>query len=209
MDAIEGLDDGAYAHFTFQAKQQPEILQFMLPAYYISSHVGVLGLVALAVGICVLRRKWRSAAMTLLAVVAAFAAIQLAQTFVPRPRPQDAGLFLNRDNIFFLGESATVSSYPSVSVFLSTLALILLGRALWDLLPQGLRMVYSILAGFLIVWISLSQFFFALHYVTDVIGGIAGGTLFGWIACLLTPADSPPVVVAPVTSMPVTDITRL
>lgn len=201
MDAIEGLDDGAYAHFTFQAKQQPEILQAMLPAYYISSYVGVLALVALAVAIFVLRRKWRAASVTLLGLIAGLAAIQLAQTLVPRPRPQEAGLSLQRDRFLFLGESTTVSSYPSVGVFLSTFALILLGRALWDVLPQGLRMVYSIIACFVVVWVCLSQFFFALHYVTDVIGGVAGGALFGWIACLLIPPNSQPVA-APTDSLP-------
>ena len=41
MDAIEALDDGANAHFTWQSRELPVIVGYMQVAYYISSYVGI------------------------------------------------------------------------------------------------------------------------------------------------------------------------
>jgi len=201
VDAIEGLDDGANAFFTFQANEHRRVLQVMEPAYYASSYVALLGLLAAIVMILLLRQKLRAAVVTVLGFVAALCLIQLAQTWVPRARPQNAALFLGRDSIFFFADGANVPSYPAGKVLLFLLALILLGQALWDWLPGVIRGAYVVAAGILTVWMCLAQFFLALHFVTDVIGALAAAVLIGWVVHLFTRAerrreDLPPILAA-------------
>ena len=156
MDAIEALDQGAYAHFTFQAKAMPNVVSVMVTAYYISSYIGV----------CVL-------------------IIELLRFAVPRSRPQDA--------VQWIGDEAKSGTFPSASVFLFLLCMILLGNALWEnLSARWSRGVFIVLAASLTVWVCLSQFYLALHYVSDVIGAITGATLIGWIAIRLISAAAPP-----------------
>jgi hypothetical protein len=42
-----------------------------------------------------------------------------------------------------------------------------------------------LLAAALTVWVCMSQFFLATHFVTDVIGALAAAGLIGWIASRL------------------------
>lgn len=191
MDAIESLDDGANAFFTFQVKKTPQVLQVMEPAYYASSYVSVLGLLAVIVMILLLRHQLRAALAAVLGFIAALCVIQLMQTWVPRARPQEAALFLGRDSIFFFADGANVPSYPAGKVLLFLLGLILLGQALWDWLPRVVRGVYLIAAAILTVWVCIAQFFLALHFVTDVIGAFAAAALIGWIVHLFTRTAPP------------------
>jgi membrane-associated phospholipid phosphatase len=84
-----------------------------------------------------------------------------------------------------------LGSYPSASVFLFTLAVILIGFALWDLARPWLRVLYILIAALLTAWVCLSQFFLAIHFLTDVLGGMAGATLISWIAFRYLDRDGP------------------
>jgi membrane-associated phospholipid phosphatase len=76
-----------------------------------------------------------------------------------------------------------LGSYPSASVLLFMLAMFLLGFAIWGLTQRAFwRGFYVVLATTLTVWVCMSQFFLALHFLTDVLGAIVGATLIGWIA---------------------------
>jgi len=178
MDAIEALDDGANAHFTFQADQFKQIVSYMQPAYQISSYIGIAVLVLVILALFVFQGKKRAAFIAAASFLAAIALIELLRFAVPRPRPQDA--------VKWLGDDAKSGSFPSVGVFLFMLALILLGAALWEWLPRTwMRGAYVLIALALTVWVCLSQFYLALHFVTDVIAAIAGATLIGWTATRL------------------------
>jgi membrane-associated phospholipid phosphatase len=174
MDAIEALDDGAYAHFGYEAGKYPDIVLFMEPAYYYSSYVGVVVLFVIVVLLFLVQGKRRGAVVALISFASAIALIQAIRVLVPRPQP------LNADQ--WLGAQAQSGSYPSAAVFLFTLCLILLGFALWDRMGPWMRGAFVVIAAALVGWVCMSGFYLALHYVTDVIGGLAGAVLVGWIA---------------------------
>ena len=190
MDAIEALDDGAYAHFSFVANESPQILDVMRPAYFISTYTGCMVLLLLIVILFSIQRRFRSAWIAAACVAAAIALVESTHMFVPRPRPQDA--------VKWLGSLAQSGSYPSGNVLVFLLCLILLGNAVWGFI-SGLwaRGLFVVTAALLTVWVCLSQFFLAIHYVTDVIGGIAGASLLGWIAIMFMARGTPPPVDVP------------
>jgi membrane-associated phospholipid phosphatase len=177
MDAIEALDDGAGAFFGFTAKKHPQFLQVMEPAYYASHAIGIAILVIFIVLLLIAQGRSRAALIAVFSFGAAVVLIEMIRVFVPRQRPQDA--------IIFLGPDSKVGSYPSAGVFLFMLGSILLGNAIWVWTNRAVKAVYIVLSALLIVWICVSQFFLSIHYVTDVIGGMAGAVLIGWIATAL------------------------
>lgn len=173
MDAIESLDWGAYAHFRFQVSQHPALVPFMLVAYYLSDYVSIGFLFSLVATLFLLQGRHRSAQATAASLAISLALIFGIQHLVPRMRPPDAQNWL--------GAWELVGTYPAGGVFLFMLGMILLGFATWDLLPRvWLRAVYLILATALVVWVCMSQFILATHFVTDVIGAIAGAALVAW-----------------------------
>jgi len=187
MDGIEGLDDGAYAFFGFFAEKSPALVALMQPAYYISGYVGCGILLAVMVLVLFLQKEYQPALVALISFLGSVALIELIRFAVPRARPQNA--------VLWLGEGAQTASYPSAGVFLFTLLMILLGHAFRSYLHSARKRGASLfLAVLLTVWVCMAQFFLRIHYVTDVIGGLAGATLIGWIACKLmrNNALSPP-----------------
>lgn len=184
MDAIEALDDGANALFTFQMRAYPAIKDYMQIAYYGSSYVGIAVIVMLVVLVLLVQRRYRAALAAVVGFASACAVITCLQKSVPRARPQLA--------VEWLGDTARTGSYPSAGVFLFMLGAILLGAALWGRL-RGFwpRASYVSVAAGLTVWVCLSQFLLATNYVSDVIGGMAGATLIGWLTFRVMQADLP------------------
>ena len=174
MDAIEALDDGAYSHFGHQIGQHPDIIDFMQPAYYFSSYVGVAVLFVIVMLLFLVQGRRRAAVVAFVSFLSAVALIQAVRMLVPRPNPPNADKWL--------GAEALSGSYPSAAVFLFTLCMILLAFALWDRMGLWMRGVFVVVAAALVGWVCMSGFFLALHYVTDVIGGLTGAALVGWIA---------------------------
>jgi membrane-associated phospholipid phosphatase len=184
MDAIEALDDGANAHFTWQSREIPGIVVYMQMAYYISSYVGIGVFAVMIIVLLLLQKRYRAALAAVLGIAAAFGVIALLQTLVPRPRPQLA--------IEWLGEDAKTGSYPAAAVFLFMLCAILFGCAVWDQVRGfALRGLIVLILALLTVWVCMSQFFLAMHYVSDVIGAAAGATLIGWLTCRVIQSDKP------------------
>ena len=175
MDAIESvLDWGVYSHFRFQVQQYPAVLPFMQAAYYLSSYVGVSSGLSIAVILFLAQGKRRSALVALVSFASSVGLIGVVRFLVPRRRPEGA------EN--WLGPDAMVGSYPSAGVFLFMLAMILIGFAVWDLARPWTRAAYVLIAAVLTAWVCLSQFFLAIHFLTDVLGGMAGASLIAWIA---------------------------
>ena len=174
MDGIQALDDGAAAHFGFQSDQIPQLWEFMQPAYYVSSYAGIGILAGIILVLFLWQGRSRSALIAALAFASAWGSIELLRWAVPRARPQDS--------VRWLGPDVRFGSYPSAGVFLFMLGVMLLGMALWRHLTLSWRSLYVLLSVLLTVWVCLSQLYLATSFVTDVIGGIAGATLIGWIA---------------------------
>jgi membrane-associated phospholipid phosphatase len=167
MDAIEGLDWGAYSHFRYLIQQHPEILTFMTPADWLAGYlaVGIFG--GIAICLFLAQKRPQAALITLASFVVAVAVAEGTHWVVPRMRPTDAKNVLVQDALF--------DSYPASGVLLFTLAMILLGAALWRPLATRpeVRVLYVIVAAAVTVWVCMSQFFLATHFVTDVIGALA------------------------------------
>src|SRR4051812_31559001 len=115
MDAIEALDDGANAHFTWMKREFPGILDFVKIGYYLSSYVGIAVLFAIIVLILLSQRRVRAALAAGFGFGSAFGVVALLQLFVPRARPQLAAEWL--------GEGAKTGSYPAAAVFLFILSM--------------------------------------------------------------------------------------
>ena len=174
MDAIETIDWGAYAHFTFMGQKYPDIAAIMAWPYYISTYVANFALMACVVLLLIWQNRRRAALVTSLGLVMSLGMIEVSRLLVPRLRPPDA------EN--WLGPHEMLGSYPSAGVFLFMLLMIFLGFASWPWLqPTWMRIAFMLLAAALTVSVAMSQFFLALHYVSDIIGGIVGATLVGYL----------------------------
>src|SRR5205823_5014652 len=122
--------------------------------------------------------KRYAAGIAVLSVIAAATLIEIVRLLVPRHRPQDA--------VLWLGQDGKYGSYPSAGVLLFMLVMILLARAAWPFLRRPwLGGVFVGVAALLVGWICIGQFFLSIHFVTDVIGGLAGAAVIGWIATKL------------------------
>ncbi len=187
MDSIEQLDWGTYSFFDFLAKKNPELPRYLhvewanVAGGYIA--VSVIAAVALALFLC--RHRRRDAICAMLAFAAGCGSIELAHWLVPRSRPEDAR------NAF--RDIEMLGSYPCASVLLFTLAVTILGFALWEVLkPIWAKALYVVVAALLVVWVCMAQFFLSLHFLTDILGGLAGAGLFGFGAFRFFEPDRSP-----------------
>ena len=182
MDAIEAMDWGAYAHFRFQAqqlgfraKELPQITLWLQDYYSVASYIVGVVLMLTAVLFFLMQGKRRGALVVLLTFASATALLEVVPHLVPRRRPPDA-----QD---WLGPNQMLGSYPSTGVFLFMLSAILLGFAVWGVLHRSwMRGFYVAIAALLTVAVCLGHLFLTINFVSDVIGGIVGAALFGWIA---------------------------
>jgi membrane-associated phospholipid phosphatase len=175
MEVINELDWGVYAHFRYQIGLHPELLPIMQAAYYLSDYLGIGVLFSLAAALFLIQGKRRSAQVTALSLALALALVFGVRFLVPRLRPPDAQVWLGAEDMR--------GSYPSAGVFLFMLAMIFIGFAVWGLArSRWLRGLYVVVAALLIAWVCVSEFFLAIHFLSDVLGGMAGATLIGWIA---------------------------
>lgn len=187
MDAIETVDWGAYAHFTFIADKYPAILPFMKAHYYASGYVVLSGLMALVFLVFVMQKRTRAALTAALGFVASMAIIEVSRLLVPRRRPPDA------QNL--LGANDMIGSYPSGGVFLFMLVMICFAFALWPWLRTGVkRGLFVTVATVLTISVALSQLVLAIHFVSDVAGGIVGATIVGLVVSKFMNVEKTPEV---------------
>ena len=186
MDFLEGLDWGAYSHFSHAASHQPAVLDAMKVVNRIGSYDGVpILLVMLAMFLYLMRGRTRAALVTLGAWGLAYVTVEGLRNVIDRDRPQSAWETV-RDSF------EMASSFPARSVFLFTFAVAVFVSALWDLTPRrGLRGLMVSVAAVLVVVLCLSQFYLALHFVTDVIAGLIGGLFFAILARALAGPSTP------------------
>jgi membrane-associated phospholipid phosphatase len=184
MDAIEALDWGSYAFFTFRARAYPEIMPVMEAGYHLGTYLGVSVPVLLALAAFVFLGKRRAALVTLISFAVAVGVVQSIQFLVPRRRPEDAQSWLGKENM--------EGSYPSGGVLLFMLGVLLLSFAVWQLTPRVLlRLMYLTLVTTLTVWLCLSQLFLSIHFLTDILGAVAGAALISWVAYRLFEQPQP------------------
>jgi membrane-associated phospholipid phosphatase len=185
MDNIVSLDWGVYYHFDLAGQRDPALFDFMQPARHLGSYAGTAVFLAAAILLFLVRGRIRSAIVATSSMALAVLLIECVQFLVPRRRPTNAQNWL--------GEGATSGSYPSSDVFLFTLAMILLGMAIWGFKPRAVwRALFLAVAAALTVWVSLSQFVLPLHFFSDVLGGLAGAACVGWTAYMFMKQPTAP-----------------
>lgn len=192
MDAMEWLDWGAYSHFGYTVSKRPDILPFMEPAYHLGSSIGTATILLSAILLFLFQRQFRSALVAMIGFGVGVGLVQIVSLVVARRRPHDAQNWVGADRM--------LGSYPAPDVFLFLLSAVLLGFAVWDWtrgpysrMNLAARVLYPLLATAISVWVCMSQFLLGTHFVTDVIGAIAGVGLVSWCVYLCLPAtDSPP-----------------
>jgi undecaprenyl-diphosphatase len=187
MDLFEGLDWGTYYFFRFQANSAPHLQGLMQIGDLIGSYLGAVVLLPLAVAATRQSGRWRMA----LVVVAAFffggMLVEGTKVATQRPRPLDA------QNI--LGTPEMSSSFPSRAVFLAAFAWLILAAALERRTTRkSFRIAIYLAAAPGIVFVCVSELWLGLHFVTDVLAGLAGGIGLALVArwAALEPASFNP-----------------
>ena len=176
LDRIEQLDWGVYSFFVFLANKTPEIPQLLHVEW--AARAGEPFVVAVIVAVALvslfIQRRWRDALVAILAFALALGTIELTKWIVPRKRPEDARNLIP--------DADMLGSYPSSSVLLFTLAMVLLGFALWNVMTAvWQKAMFVLVAILLVVWVCMAQFFLALHFLTDILGGLAGAAFFVYL----------------------------
>ena len=185
MDAIEALDWGVYADFSFKSGKFPVIVPVMHAAEYLSNHVSIGIFLLISLGLLLAQGKYRSAAVALISFVVSIGLIVAVNFLVPRRRPENAEEWLGPNDMH--------GSYPAASVFLFMLTMILIGLAVWSLTQRAsYRALYAAAGTLLTVWVCMSQMFLALHFLTDILGALAGATLMSLLAFKFMDSPSEP-----------------
>ena len=182
IEAIKGIDHGGYYFFRHKAQHHPDFVPIMQAGDWLGSLWVVALLMALALLLFVARGSTRAALVALLFFVFGIVLVEALRYLVPGKRPEDAQNLLGGDEM--------LRSFPARSVFLVTLAGALLVAALWRLLDGAiLRVAMAAGVALLVVWVSLSQLFLGLHFVTDVVAGLAGGLALALLCSRFLPAE--------------------
>lgn len=151
MDRIEQLDWGVYSFFVFLANKSPEIPQLLHVEWAAKAgdYLVPAAIVAVALTLLLIRRRQRDAMLSILAFGLAIGTIELTKWIVPRKRPEDARNLIP--------DADMLGSYPSSSVFLFTLSMVLLGFALWDVLTAvWQKALFVLVAALLVVWVCMA-----------------------------------------------------
>lgn len=136
-----------------------------------------LGLSACVVLVLALQRKAWTIAGFLLALGGSNAAWYVIKAIVERPRPPFSYAAFIEDSSSFPSGHAT--NIAALATFFLALA--------WPFIPRGLpRVAASVAALALVALIAFARLYLGLHYLSDVLAGVALGALFGcagaWLA---------------------------
>jgi undecaprenyl-diphosphatase len=168
MDPFEGLDWGTYYFFRFQANRAPDLQGLMQFGEWLGSYVATALVLAAAIVATPRTDRWRTAAALVIAFFVGAMLIEGLRLVIPRQRPPDA------QNV--LETSEMLAGFPSRAAFLTAFAWLVLAAALgrWNG-GKAFRVAMNVAAAAVIVFVCLSQLWLGLHFVTDVLAGLAGG----------------------------------
>ena len=168
MDLFNGMDWGAYNSFRYAANRLPELTEGMRWGSGLGSYTAVGVVLVLGVVFSPQAAHMRMAGAVIVTSLLGYVIIKGATSLTQRPRPADA------ENI--LGAGAAYTSFPSRGVFLAAFAWLMLALAFEGRLKnRAARVGVYALAAAAIVVVCVSQLWLGLHWVTDVLAGLAGG----------------------------------
>jgi undecaprenyl-diphosphatase len=169
MRLFRGLDHGTYNFFQFSTRSVVPWLQDLArPLVFLGSYWFVTGIVLAAAFFALRKAKQRAALVILVVYLAGIAMTAGLNLATQRQRPHDA--------VDTLGPDSMVASFPAGPVLLSTFAWLVLGMALegWASRKRTLLGIYGLVAV-MIALVCLLQLVLSLHYLTDILAGLAGG----------------------------------
>jgi undecaprenyl-diphosphatase len=172
MDSLKSIDYGGYYFFRHKAQHFDELVPVMQAGDFLGGYLALAALLVLAAVILLARGKPRSALFVLIFCTLAAAAVEAQRRFMASKRPDDAR------NLVSLEEMTR--SFPAAGVLLLTLVCVVLLAAAWDSLDgRILRLAATVGVVLLVLWLAVSELFLGLHFVSDVVAGLAGGTALG------------------------------
>lgn len=171
---LDGLDWGTYAFFRHLGKDRlPNLESIMWDGQvagspWLLAPVLLITLALLWLAGQRLAGQRRTAAAALAALLVGVLLGEGVKLATQRTRPPDAQNYVEAEQM--------TGSYPSSSVLLVTLVGLLFGMSLEGLSNNRLARV-AIYTGvsLWIIWLSLSQLWLGLHFLTDVVAGMIGG----------------------------------
>ena len=183
MELFQGIDGGANYHFQFN--RVPWLDALMWPAVWLASLPGIFLAVAIILVWLAWRRDWATAAWLAALLGSGWALIELARRLLPRERPDVA--------VAMVSSLEMDLSFPARGIFLTTLAYLACAQVMEKNCSRGSQ--FLTLYGIVLAWIgylAYGQLYFSLHYVTDVLAGLALGCTWAFLARKFGPA--PPSV---------------
>jgi undecaprenyl-diphosphatase len=184
VDLFRNLDNGAYNFFDFQSKNVPALVAGMQVGDWVSGIFVPAILVLAAAGIFLTRHRNVAALLSLAAFLLGVIFVEILPMLVAAHRPEGTQ--------YRLDAAEMLRSFPARGVFLVTLAAVLVAFAAADVVRRPAPRIL-IFAGLLVltVWVAMSQLMLRLHFVTDVMAGLAGGLALGLLATRFFPATNP------------------
>ena len=168
MDLFNGMDWGAYNAFRETARQMPRADQLMRLGTELGSLAVIAVVLVAAVLVCPSPRRARMAIAVVVTFIFGYLLVAGIGELTHRPRPGDA------ENT--LGSAALVSSFPSRDAFLTAFAWLMLATGVHHRFPRRtLGVIIYLGAAVLIAFVCFADLWLGLHWVTDVLAGLAGG----------------------------------
>jgi membrane-associated phospholipid phosphatase len=181
VELFKSMDYGGYYFFRHLARQNPEILPAFRLGDWLGSYFVVGFMFLVAVILLLVQARTRAAQVSVGAFVLGVIFVEILRNVVAAHRPPDAQDLVDADEM--------LRSFPAREVFTVTLAGVLLLFAAWGSVRKTpLRLLLTAAVVVLLLWVAMSQLILGLHFVTDVMGGLAGGIGLGLLASRFFPA---------------------
>jgi hypothetical protein len=164
MEIIRSLNWGTFYFFNFQNNSLPELRPLFQWGDLVGSYPVMVCLLLITVAMALLTGRSRLAGTIFLLGLLAVAMAEGLRFTLPSPGPAQP-----------LEEVAR--SFPARPVFYAFFVFLNLALVLECLVPgrKFLLLIFNVLALELALWVTVSQLFLGLHFLTDVFAGMSGG----------------------------------
>jgi len=175
MQGLPGLDYGTYYFFSHQFKPDSLLFSLFQSLRFLGNYWMVGGVALAAVLVALKARRFRLAISIAAFFVVAVGIGEGLNLATQRPRPNEARHLIAAQNM--------ASSFPSRSVLMSTYSWLALALALESTtIRKRLRYGLSALAVVAVLVVCMTQLVLTLHFLTDVLAGLAGGAALALLA---------------------------